>query len=345
LKKILLLKPSSLGDVIHALPVLRSLKSHWPASEIYWWLDINLVPLLRDDPDLAGIFPFQRQRWAKPPHWREMAASIAEIRAHHFDVAIDLQGLARSAVVAWLSNSSLTIGLDNLREGSREGARAFYDLTPPRAAPGLHSVDRYLAVLPLLGVPTRENFSWLPPRPKAAESVQRQAAEAGGKSAWIIFIPGGRWDNKRWPVNHFCEMARRAGEWGDFKIAILGAKNERQLGDSIAAAAPGRCLNLAGSTTLGEMIEWIRFSRLVLTNDTGPMHVAAALRRPVVALFGPTDAASTGPYRQLQNVLQITSLPCVPCMKSECFYHDKLACLRDLKPDVVFERVRALLQT
>jgi ADP-heptose:LPS heptosyltransferase len=196
--KILILKPSSLGDVIHALPVLRLLKRHLPQSEIYWWLDSDLVPLLEKDPDLSGIIPFNRKRWAAPRQWPEIAASVRKVRRHRFDWAIDLQGLARSAVFAWLANAGVTVGLDNLREGAREGARTFYDVTPPRASPRTHAVDRYLAVLPLLGVPVHKNFDWLPARPEVFDQVAQKWHPAGAR--WVALLPGGRWDNKRWPV-------------------------------------------------------------------------------------------------------------------------------------------------
>jgi len=343
--KILILKPSSLGDVIHALPVLRLLRSHWPESRIYWWLDINLVPLLENDPDLAGIFAFQRKRWAAPHRWPEIVSSIVTMRYHRFDLAIDLQGLARSGMFAWLANARLTVGLDNLREGSREGARALYDLTPPRAAPKTHAVDRYLAVLPLLKVPTHWDFEWLPRRHAAAKSVgQKWAPECQG-ARWIVLLPGGRWDNKRWPVQYFVELAKRLCEIPAVRLVVLGSNNERALGETIAAAAPEFCLNLAGATSLDEMIEWIRLSRLVITNDTGPMHVAAALGRPVIAIFGPTDPSNTGPYGQLQNVMQAARLPCVPCLKSSCAYWEKLACLHAISPAAVFEKAQEALRT
>ena len=115
------------------------------------------------------------------------------------------------------------------------------------------------------------------------------------------------------------------------------------LGKAIAEAEPARCLDLTGQTSLPEVIEWMRLSELVITNDTGPMHIAAALRRPVVALFGPTDPAGTGPYGQRENVLQLTKLPCVPCMKGECNYERPLACLRDITPGMVLEKVKGFL--
>ena len=118
------------------------------------------------------------------------------------------------------------------------------------------------------------------------------------------------------------------------------------LGREIASADPARCLDLTGQTTLPEMIEWLRLSELVITNDTGPMHAAAALRKPVIALFGPTDPNLTGPYGQRGNVLQVSHLPCVPCMKSHCTYAEPLACLRAITPaQVCAEAARRLTGT
>lgn len=339
--KILILKPSSLGDVIHALPVLRLLKLRFPQGEIYWWLDAGLVPLLEKDRDLTGIIPFQRRRWAAPHHWAGIAASVKTMRRHRFDWAIDLQGLARSSIFAWLANAGLLVGLDNPREGAREGAHALYDLTPPRAPARMHAVDRYLAVLPLLQVPVHSKFDWLPPRPDLAAQVEEKWHPGG--SRWMALLPGGRWDNKRWPVQYFVEWVKLAQKNLDMNFVILGSKDEHSLGETIAAVNPQRCLNLAGKTSLLEMIEWLRLSHLTITNDTGPMHVAAALRKPVVALFGPTDPASTGPYGQLQNVLQTNTLPCVPCMRDKCLYHEPLACLHALTPSMVLHQARQAL--
>jgi lipopolysaccharide heptosyltransferase II len=342
--KILILKPSSLGDVIHALPVLRMLRSHWPKSEIYWWLDVNLVPLLKDDPDLSGIFTFQRKRWAAAHRWPEIIGSIASMRKQRFDIAIDLQGLARSGMFAWMANAQLTVGLDNLREGTREGARALYDITPPSASAQAHAVDRCLSVLPLLRVPVQWNFEWLPRRAAGEEGVRAKWAPEREGVRWVVLLPGGRWDNKRWPVQYFADLAKRLREIPGLRLVVLGSKDEHSLGEAIAAAVPDFCVNLAGATTFDEMIEWIRLSRLVITNDTGPMHVAAAMGRPVVAIFGPTNPLNTGPYRQLQNVVQAKTLPCVPCLKSKCAYQYPIACLHAITPAAIFEISRQALQ-
>ena len=332
--KILILNPSSLGDVIQALPVLRLVKFHLPASEIFWWIDSNLAPLIENDPDLAGIVRFERKRWASPRHWPEMLRSIRWMREQKFDWVIDLQCLARSGAFAWLANGKFLIGLDEVREG----ARGFYDLAVRRASFHTHAVDWYLAVLPALGVPVHKNFRWLPERPEIAAAVKSKWQTAGTR--WIAIQPGARWPNKRWPVQNFSELVRLlAKNFPDTRFAILGNGDDKPLGEVISRAEPARCLNLCGRISLPEMVEWLRLSELMITNDTGPMHVAAALGKPLIALFGPTEPRRTGPYGQLENVLRI-DLPCSPCMKSYCAYEKPNECLKAISPTMVFEHVK-----
>ena len=336
--RILILKPSSLGDVIQALPVLRLLKKHLPGGEIYWWIDSALASLIEGDPDLTGIIRFERRRWAKPRHWAELARSIHQTRAMKFDWVIDLQCLARSAAFAWLANGGRLIGLDEVREG----ARGFYDKAVPRVSFHTHAVDWYLAVLPPLGVPVHEDFVWLPERPAVAVAVADRWPSQGNR--WIVLQPGARWDNKRWPTDYFAELARRlVGEIPDTRLAILGSGADEPLGRLIAAAAPEHCLNLCGRTSLPEMIEWVRRGDLLITNDTGPMHVAAALGKPMVALFGPTEPRRTGPYGNLQAVLRV-ELSCSPCLSPRCTSVRPQECLRAISPEAVLARVRERLQ-
>ena len=335
--KIFILKPSSLGDVVQALPVLRLLKKSLPASEIFWWLDAGLVPLLEADPDLTGIIPFERERWRNAWHWPEAWRSLRAIRAHRFDWVIDLQSLMRSGLVAWLANGSLTVGLDD----PREGARGFYDVIVPRPSPETHAVDWYLGVLPPLNVPVHWDFKWLPDQPAVAARLQEKWHPA--QARWLIVQPGGRWANKRWPVEYFGEVVHLLTKChSDLRFAILGSKADADLGRAITQVSPQRALDLTGQISLPEMVEWIRLGELMITNDTGPMHVAAALRKPVVALFGPTEPHRTGPYGQLENVLQL-QLPCVPCLKDYCVYEKPLECLRALSPASVVARVQQRL--
>jgi heptosyltransferase I len=336
--KILILKPSSLGDVIHALPLLRLLKLHLPESRIYWWLLAELVPLLEHDPDLTGIIPFHRRRWRWPWHWNELLASIRGMRAHHFDWVIDLQGLARSGIFAWLANGQLTVGLDD----HREGARGFYDRLVEARDPAAHAVDLYLEVLRALNVPIHWNFTWLQENPAAAQAIRERWRPNGDR--WILINPGARWANKRWPLEHFRTLlAKLVQAEPEHRFAILGGAADRELGRALQAVAPERCVDLTGQTSLPELIEWVRVGELMVTNDTGPMHVAAALGKPVVAVFGPTTPSRTGPYGQIDRVLQQSNLPCIPCLKDGCVYAQPLECLRAITPERVFHAVRQRL--
>ena len=337
--KILILKPSSLGDVVQALPVLRLIKQRFPHSQIYWWIESSLAPLLEGDPDLAGVIHFNRRRWAAPSHWPELCRTIRWMREQAFDWVIDLQSLARSGAFAWLANGKFTIGMDE----AREGARGFYDRIVPRPSFHTHAVDWYLGVLPLLGVPVHWSFQWLPLRPGPAETVRQQRSADG--SRWIVLQPGARWVNKRWPTEYFADLVRQlALAHKNVRFAILGGQEDRSLGETIAKAGPQRCLDLTGKISLPEMVEWIRSCELMVTNDTGPMHVAAALRKPVVALFGPTEPRRTGPYAQLDRALQL-NLPCVPCLKPRCTYVKPFECLRAIRPEAVFQAVQKRLES
>ena len=336
--KILILKPSSLGDVVQALPVLRLLKQHYCDSEIFWWIEVGNAPLLEGDPDLAGIFRFNRERWATPWHWGDIWKSIRELRRHRFDLIIDLQALARSGTVGWLAGGKHFVGLHDLREL----ATGYYDVSVPRPSPGTHAVDWYLEALKVLGVPVHSNFEWLPRREAVAREVESLWQLNGAPT--VALLPGARWENKRWPAEHFRELvvqlcARHRG----LRFTILGGRADGSLAQTITAAAPEACLDLTGRTSLPQTIEVLRKCSVVVTNDTGPMHVAAALRKPVVGIFGPTNPERTGPYGQIKHSLQRHDLPCVPCMKPVCTYREPMACLRGISPTLVADQVTGRL--
>lgn len=259
-----------------------------------------------------------------------MVQSIREMRQQRYDLVIDLQGLARSGTFAWLANAGMSIGLGD----HREGARGYYDITVDRPSRNAHAVDWYLRVAERLGLPVAEPYEWIPRRELAAQSIASKWSPQGKR--WLAVCPGARWLNKRWPVEHFKELLQlMAVRSNTLHFAILGGPEDNPLGESISEAIPGRCLDLTGKTSLPELIEWVRVCDAMVTNDTGPMHIAAALGVPVAAVFGPTKPAHTGPYRQTHLALRNTSLSCVPCMKSHCKHEPELECLTSLRPATI----------
>lgn len=337
--KILILKPSSLGDVIQALPVLRLLKRHDPRNEIFWWVDDRLAPLLYGDRDLTAVLHFYRKRWTEPGVWKRMWERLNWVRGYHFDLVIDLQCLARTAIFAWLARGTRTVGLDE----PREGARGIYDRAVLRRSFSTHAVDWYLEVLRLLKVPVDRDFDWIPERAEVNLRV-RQSWGAGARE-WVLLQPGARWLNKRWPVANFGAAARElANAYPQLHFAVLGGKEDQRLGSELAGGLPpGRVLDLTGKLTLPEMVEWVRLSRLMISNDTGPMHVAAAVGTPVVALFGPTEPRRTGPYGQMENCVRL-DLDCAPCMSDTCRRVRRNECLEALGVDRVMVKARGLLE-
>jgi lipopolysaccharide heptosyltransferase I len=339
--KVLVLKPSSLGDVIHALPVLRRLRRHWPEAAVDWWIVRGLMPLLEEDPDIRRLVPFDRKEWGRLANWRRVLRDIAALRRERYDLVLDLQGLARTALVGRLCGARRFVGVRDWREF----APLLQGESVPRPSPRTHAAEWYLEVARHLGISTDGPFDWIPERPAGRHEVERNFPELGHGN-WIGFQPGARWENKRWPLDSFGQLARiLAARLPDHRIAVFGGPDETALGRSIAGTSPNQVLDLTGRLTLPGMIEGLRLTRLLVTNDTGPMHVAAALGRPVVALFGPTDPERTGPHGQIDHVLRVQGLPCAPCMKDRCRNADPLACLTRISPAQVAEKVLERLRT
>jgi heptosyltransferase-1 len=335
--KVLILKPSSLGDVIHALPVARLLRVQHPGCEIHWWLSKDLLPLLEGDPDITRLIPFNRRRWWSPNCPTGLWQTVQAARQERYDLVIDLQGLIRSALFGWLAKGAFTVGvLDR-----REGGAAFYDVAVERPGAQAHAVDWYLTVAKAVGLPVDARYTWLPERPEVTAEVRRKWNVNG--SRWVVFCPGARWDNKQWPLKSFSDLTRKLlHDHPDVRIVVLGGREDAARGSVLHHVAPDRVLDLTGCTSLAEMIEWIRLAQVVVTNDTGPMHVAAALQKPVVAFFGPTAPERTGPYGQIAQVLR-ASLPCMPCLSRRCHLEEKMACLHGITPQMALDRTTARL--
>lgn len=330
--KVLILKPSSLGDVIHALPVARLLRLQHPGCEVHWWLSKDLLPLLEGDPDISRLIPFNRRRWWSPNCPTGLWHTVKEARQERYDLVIDLQGLMRSALFAWLARGAFTVGvLDR-----REGGSALYDLAIERPAQNAHAVDWYLSAAKAIGLDTGRKFDWIPLKPLVEAEVRRKWCVEGTR--WVVLCPGARWDNKVWSLNSFVELSRQLlHQHNHLKLVIIGGREDMARGRVLHEVDSNRVLDLTGCTSLAEMVEWIRLADVTITNDTGPMHVAAALHKPVVAFFGPTAPERTGPYGQLDQVLR-AALPCMPCLQRRCHFEEHMACLHQITPAQAFAR-------
>ena len=324
--KVLILKPSSLGDIIHALPVLRLIKQQRPEWQVHWWIEKNFAPLLEMDRDISSLHYFDRHALRSFKGIARGMQCVERMRAEQFDVVIDLQGLARSALHGWVVHGGYAIGLDQ----RREGAALLYDMLIPRPSSRTHAVDWCLEVLPRIGLSANEPFEWLPER----HWVTNQLCSLGYQSnvRWIGLCPGARWKSKQWPVESFEALVKELDS-PDVRFAVFGGKDDMTIGRRLAANE--HVVNLTGRTSLPEMIEWMRVCSAVVTNDTGPMHIAAALNIPVVALFGPTDPLKTGPYRAKGKVVCRKHGQCDRCINGRSYRVDGHDCMKSIDPNVV----------
>lgn len=334
-RRVCLIKPSALGDVIHALPVLGTLRERWPSARFSWVINRGLVGLVEGHPALDEVIPFDRTRAGFGP--RGMAVTsrfFFDLRRRGFDVAIDLQGLFRSGLMTFATAAPVRIG----RADAREGASVFY--THQVASEASHAVDRLLDIAFALGADRSQPRFELAIRDD--DRMWAQSALAGLPRPLLVLNPGARWLTKRWPPAHFAEVARRAVARFGAGVVIVGAAEDRPLAAAIRRELEPLGLpirDLTGQTSLMGLAAVMARADLVLSNDTGPLHLAVASGARVIAIFTCTDPARTGPYGPGSQVVR-TGVWCAASCVRRC---DRMECMTELSPDRVWQVVARTL--
>lgn len=345
-KRILIIKPSSFGDVIHALPVLAGLRRRYRDAHIAWLVSTACADLLVGHPDLNEVIPFDRKRFGRLGRsWsvtRDFVRFVRDLRARQFDLVLDLQGLFRSGFLARASGARRRVGFAR----TREFAWLFYSDRVRVPDRDMHAVDRYYLLADPLDFADVPIAFELPVRPEARAQIDAVLAgeNIGPETRYVLIAPGTRWETKRWPVEHFAELVRLLKSNLDTAVVLAGAPDEADLARTVAAASGEKVANLAGRTTIPQMVALVDRASAVVMNDTGPMHLAVALNKPLVALYGPTSPHRTGPYQRLDDVMRL-DWDCSPCYLkrlADCPYAHR--CLRDLTPAQVADKVTSLLK-
>lgn len=320
--RILIVKLSSLGDILHALPTVHALRAQLGA-EIHWAVQPEYAALVRCFPDVSRVIAVPRRRW-----WRGLARTAAALRRDHYDLAVDLQGLFKSAFVTRLARATRRIGPSY----AREGAWLFYTARAGRPDRRRHAVEQAMDVLDHLGLER-------PARP--GTPLRFPEVSPPGEAPRIALLPVSRWETKNWPAEHFAVLARRLAAARRATILVLGGADDHPVGEIIRAAAPGSVHNLCGRHSLPETFGVLSRCDLLIANDSGPVHMAAALGRPCLVLFGPTRPEQTGPYGAGHRVLS-RPLPCRPCLSRRCRLGGK-PCLAGITPEEVLQAALPML--
>jgi lipopolysaccharide heptosyltransferase I len=332
--RILLVKPTAMGDVIHAIPVLVKLRARYPGAQIDWLVTPENAELVREHPALSNAVIFERKKIG-PSGWIRLLMRLREAR---YDLVIDLQGLFRSALFSAATRAPVRIGF--ARAGAREGAWLAYTHHIAIQNPEVHAIDRYLWLAPMLGLDDAPPDLRVYPASEAVEKASRLIAENRFEK-FAVLVPGTKWETKHWSPERFAEAGRALAKRG-FGIFVAGSPDEKSLCAKVAALCPG-AIDLAGKTSLSELAAILERTAICITNDSGPMHLAVALGRPVVSIFGPTNPVLVGPYGHPESVVR-SGLACSPCRfrkLSQC-PHDH-ACMEQVSAAMVIERIDAVL--
>jgi len=374
---ILIVKLSAIGDVIHTLPSLSALRRFYPDADITWVVEEAAADLLAGHPDLSRLIVSRRKRWigqlrrgriAEP--FRDMVSFLRELRSRPYDLVIDFHGLFKSAALVLFSGGRRKLGYDSLQELSG----LFYNEKIPEDL-GKHAVDRYLDFVRHVAGKTWEDDRTSAPEFRIAfgENERRRVAEllrdlprleagksaepdgrplasgtrpgakaageggGGGLPPFIAVNPVALWETKLWQEEKFAALCDRIrGEWG-IPVVLTGDRSAPL--DRILKMMKTTAVNLGGRTTLRELAALYHEASLLVSTDSGPMHLAAAVGTPVVALFGPTDPARTGPYGSGHRVIR-TGLACSPCFRKSC---SNPRCMTEISVEEVLTAAKEML--
>ncbi len=332
-RRICLIKPSALGDVVQALPVLSALRGRFPEAHIAWVVNRSYAGLLADHPHLDEIIAFDRGAggmWSRAAR-RGFAELNASLRERRFDLVVDLQGLLRSGLMARATGAARRVGMSDAREGARF---CYTDVVPMPATP-TSAVERYWLVAAALGAGDGGKQFVIglgaPDHDWAARAVGRSSGLR------VAIHPGARWATKRWPAAHFAELARRIGREFGATFILVGGPEETATAAELDSSLASRTINLVGKTSLKQLAAVLGDVHLVITNDSGPMHLAAALGTPVVGIFtctSPDRARPFGPGHLLVS-------PNIWCAASYLKCCSRMDCMAELTADRVWPAARA----
>lgn len=334
--KILIVKLSSIGDVVHTLPALYVLRNAYPSAKIDWLVEEEPSNILIGHPLLNEVLIVKKRGWLK--NFRATYSIAKKLRALNYDIVLDFQGLFKSGLWVFLSKGKRRIGFDK----SRELSHLFLNERLPAYNPDKHAVDRYLDIAEYL----KANRSKVEFPIAISENEKKKVyglLKANGiweGTPFVVVNRMARWETKQWGVKKFAALCSEVINRFSCRVALVGASSGKE-NKEIVALTDNRAVDLSGKTTLKELAYLISLSQMMITVDSGPMHIAAAMGVPVIAIFGPTAPWRTGPYGALHTVIR-KELPCSPCFSRVCKGKDTL-CMKEILAEDVIKAVERQL--
>lgn len=285
----MIVRLSAIGDVIHGLPVLNALRDRFPQAMLAWVVETPAAELLRGHQALDELIVVPKGWLLKP---KSVLGLRRKLRALKIDVALDLQGLTKSAVAAWLSGARRRIGFGD--RNARELSRWFY--TEKVKSHSQHVVDVYLELLRVSGIESPEVRFEIADHRSDRIAAKEKVRQADCHRGFCVINPGAGWPSKRWPLDRYAAVARHLGEeWGLASLVVWAGDEGRSWAEQVVADSEGHA-RLAPEMSLAELAAVSRRARLYVGSDSGPLHLAVAVGTPSIGLYGPWPAERHGPY-------------------------------------------------
>lgn len=347
---ILIVKTSAIGDVIHTLPALESLRKHYPNAHISWLVEEAASGVILGHPLLNKVLVSKRKRWMRNfrsgkviPSLKEIISFIKELRQLRYDLLIDFQGLLKSSLLIACCRADRKVGFG---PGMEHAEKSYFFLNEkvPAVDMNIHAVDRELLLLKAIGIEHTDVECRFPLENQSIKKVKEMLTGLGvDLSKPVISLnPMTTWPSKHWTMQGFSQLAGALLNEGG-EVIFTGGPGDKAAIDKICSSVhPGKAHNIAGKTDLKSLAAVFSLSTVVISTDTGPMHLADSVKTPVVALFGPTAPWRTGPYGK-SNVVLRTGISCSPCLKRVCRYGTN-QCMFDITVDDVLCAVKKLIQ-
>jgi 3-deoxy-D-manno-octulosonic-acid transferase/heptosyltransferase-1 len=344
---ILIVKLSAIGDVIHTLPALNAIRECYPAANITWLVEAAAADLIIGHRALDRVIVSKRKQWARQLKGPERATAFKELRIFFrafrdtdYDIVIDFQSLLKRGVMVWLAPGKRKIGFGKGMQ-HQEHSYLFLNERVPPVDMEIHALTRGLILLEAIGIKSRKVVYDVPVSESdhAAIAALLRDRQITGTRPMVAMNPVALWETKMWLTDRFAALADRLIRVHGMEVVFTGGPDDRIEIDNIRQMMTAPAANLAGRTTLKMLAALYQRSALLVTTDTGPMHLAAAVDTPVVALFGPTAPWRTGPFGVGHQVIQ-SPFSCSPCFKRQCETND---CMAAITVDVVWEGINAIL--
>lgn len=346
---ILIVKTSAIGDVTHTLPSLHALRAHYPEAHITWLVEEAAADIIKGHAALDRVLVSRRKSWVgqlkRQPFSGvvgEICGFLKELRDTEYDLIIDFQSLLKSGVLIGLAHGKRKVGYGRGMEHA-ECSYIFLNEKIPPVAMDRHAVRRELHLLEEIGVAvTGEIVFDLPIGEKNRAQVDELLAgyRIGLKQRLVAINPMATWPTKLWEPDRFTAVADRLLDQG-LAVVFTGSQADRPVIDEILAGMRRKAINLAGQTSLKNLAALYEKAVLVISTDTGPMHIAATVGTPVLALFGPTAPWRTGPFGDKHRVLRL-DLPCSPCLQKQC---ETRQCMKEISVEQVMEAAEEMTGT